>query len=42
MKMDEEGGMTWDKIVTMIFVVVSILVLILLVFFMFVMPLLKD
>jgi|GEM_PF-2672576 hypothetical protein len=40
--MDEESGMTWDKIVTMIFVVVSILVLILLVFFMFVMPLLKD
>lgn len=40
--MEEDGGITWDKLVTMIFVVSAIIVLLLLVFLMFVLPMLKE
>jgi len=40
--MEEDGGVTWDKLVTMIFVVSAIIVLLLLVFLMFVLPMLRE
>jgi hypothetical protein len=40
--MEEDGSITWDKLVTMIFVVSAIIVLLVLVFLMFVLPMLKE
>jgi hypothetical protein len=40
--MDDDGGLSWDKIVTLIFVVGAIIVLLMLVFMMFVMPSLRE
>jgi len=41
-KMDDDGGLSWNKIVTLIFVIASIIVLLMLVFLMFVMPSLRQ
>jgi hypothetical protein len=40
--MEDDGGLSWDKIVTLIFVVGSIIVLLILVFMMFLMPSLRE
>ena len=40
--MEDDGGVTWDKVVNLVFVVAAVIVLLLLVFFMFAMPMLKD
>jgi hypothetical protein len=40
--MDEESDMTWNKLVTLIFVISSIVVLLLLMFLVFMLPILKE
>jgi hypothetical protein len=40
--MEGDEGLNWNKIVTLIFVVGSIIVLLMLVFMMFVMPALRE
>lgn len=40
--MDDDGGLSWNKIVTLVFVVASIIVLLMLTFMVFVMPSLRD
>jgi len=40
--MDDDGGATWDKLVTLIFVVGSVIVLLLLLFMIFIMPSLQQ
>jgi hypothetical protein len=40
--MDDDGGVTWDKSVNLIFIIAAAIVLLLLAFFMFAMPMFKD
>jgi hypothetical protein len=40
--MDDDGELPWNKIITIVFVVSAMIVLLLLVFFMFLMPVLRE
>jgi len=40
--MDDDGELPWNKIIVIVFVVASIIILSLLLFFMFTMPVLKQ
>jgi len=40
--MDDDGGMSWNKIVTLIFIVMAILVLLVLVTMAFIMPMINS
>jgi hypothetical protein len=40
--MDDDSGISWDRIVILIFVIASILVLLLMVYFIFLLPALKQ